>query len=298
MYPRDYFALFPAIPRRPQVFVAKSFAPEFEPRFREVIKPAIESAEFGGLRLAPNIVNARVVGDSILTEILDGIGNDVLFFADVSTIGYLPPHNMPVRNANVMYEVGIAHSIRRPEEVILFRSDTDALAFDIANVRINNYDPDSNPEAAKAHLTAALNSALKEFDLTKAHAVDAALAQLDMYSISMLLNAGSKEIRPQEPKTLGQFVSGEPTRGALRQLLDIGAMEAVLADALEAIAQQGGDLKLSGLLSYRLTNFGTALAKRLLRRFTSDRVPAELKQLVERLVAEGKLVRPTSADRS
>jgi hypothetical protein len=235
MYPRDYFALFPVVPRKPRVFVAKSFAPAFEPRFREVIKPAIESTPYKGTHLQVNIVNARVVGDSILTEILDGIANDVLIFADVSTVGYLPPGNLPARNANVMYEVGIAHAVRRPEEVILFRSDTDALSFDIANVRINSYSPDSAPDAARAQVSAALAAALKEFELTKSRAVDAAVAQLDMHAISVLIAADDTALQFDAPKTMAEFVGGEPTRAALRRLLDMGALEAVLADALEAM---------------------------------------------------------------
>jgi hypothetical protein len=291
MYPRDYFALFPAVPRRPRVFVAKSFAPEFEPRFREVIKPAVENIDFEGTSLTVNIVNARVVGDSILTEILDGIANDILIFADVSTIGYLPPKGLPVRNANVMYEVGIAHSLRRPEEVILFRSDTDALSFDIANVRINSYSPDTDPAGARLAVGTALSAALKEFALTKAHAVDAAVGQLDIHSISMLLVAQDAALSPALPTTMGDFVGGEPSRAALRRLLDLGAIEAVLADALDAIAKQGHDLGLKDLLSYRLTAFGAALARRLLERFTSGRSRSEMKQLVEQLVSEGKIQR-------
>jgi len=53
------------------------------------------------------------------------------------------------RNENVLYEVGIAHSSRLPEEVIFFRSDNDKLLVDLANIRINSYDPDGDPKKSK-----------------------------------------------------------------------------------------------------------------------------------------------------
>ncbi len=77
----------------------------------------------------------RVTSDSILTEILDGIGRCRAFLADISLIGEI--ENTPIRNANVLYEVGLAHAVRLPQEVLLFRSDDRPLMFDMANIRVN-----------------------------------------------------------------------------------------------------------------------------------------------------------------
>jgi len=66
-----------------------------------------------------------------------------------------------------MYEVGLAHALRLPEEVILFRSDSDPLLFDVANVRVNWYDPDGNPEEARRKVADIIIEALKEVDLKK-----------------------------------------------------------------------------------------------------------------------------------
>jgi hypothetical protein len=140
------------------VFVAMSFDQRFQRRWEEVIEPGINSVQVAGQRLKAYRVNASVIGDSILTEILGGIGRARIIFADVTS------HNlegateeMPIRNGNVMYEVGIAHATRLPEEVLLFRSDRQRLLFDVANVRVNCYDPDNDPETARTVVSSAIS---------------------------------------------------------------------------------------------------------------------------------------------
>ncbi|MEA3323966.1 MAG: hypothetical protein U9Q37_02350 [Euryarchaeota archaeon] len=97
--------------------------------------------------MEPVRVDVRCISDSIVTEIFQGIAHHLVVFADVTTIAYVD--DKPIRNANVLYEVGLAHAIRLPEEVILFRSDEDQLIFDITNVRVNSYDPDTDPSTAR-----------------------------------------------------------------------------------------------------------------------------------------------------
>ena len=78
MYPANFFGLFPPFPKEETVFVAMSFADEFRPRYENVIAPGITEMGF-----EPAIVNAREISDSIITEILTGISNSRLVFADV-----------------------------------------------------------------------------------------------------------------------------------------------------------------------------------------------------------------------
>ena len=73
MHPNHFLELFPAFPRNDRVFVAMSFADEFRDRWEHVIKPGIRAVQVDGRPLEPFRVDARQVGDSILTEILDGI---------------------------------------------------------------------------------------------------------------------------------------------------------------------------------------------------------------------------------
>lgn len=71
-----------------------------------------------------------------------------------------------------MYEIGLAHAIRHPEEVLIIRSDADPLLFDVANIRVHRYDL-NKPEEASKQLTRTLQrlaagiTSLKEIILEK-----------------------------------------------------------------------------------------------------------------------------------
>src|SRR5262249_39730560 len=158
--------------------VAMSFSQAFKERWTEVIAPAIETVSHNGSPLKPVRVDARTVSDSILTEILTGIGRAQVVFGEITTLGMLEDN--PVRNANGMYEVALAHAVRLPEEVVLFRSDRDNLLFDTANVRVNPYDPDHDPAAARLAVANAITSSLNEVELRRHLAVSQAAKTLDV----------------------------------------------------------------------------------------------------------------------
>jgi len=104
---------------RPQVFVAMNFGPAYLDRFTNVIAPAVAGVELGKRPLTAVRVDNSKTGESILTEIIDGIAHSQLVLADVSTAGRDSVTGDAYRNGNVMYEVGIALACRQPAEVIL-----------------------------------------------------------------------------------------------------------------------------------------------------------------------------------
>src|SRR5262245_50584462 len=114
MYPYQYFSLFPSFPRENKVFVAMSFRSLFNKRWESVISPAIKKVQRNNIPLEPHRVDSRRVSDSILTEILTGISSALVIFADISSLGTI--EDKPIRNGNVMYEIGLAHATRLPEE--------------------------------------------------------------------------------------------------------------------------------------------------------------------------------------
>ena len=71
MHPRVFLETFWRLELRPQVFVAMSFASEYNKRFEEVIAPAIRSIQVGGVTLQPYRVDISKSGDSILTDIME-----------------------------------------------------------------------------------------------------------------------------------------------------------------------------------------------------------------------------------
>src|SRR5690348_8752362 len=113
MHPRYLRELIDRSSYQPRVFVIMSFAPEFERRFKSVIAPAIESVQLDGRAMEVHRVDQTSVSDSIIVEIVEGVARDRIVFADISTIGSI--EERPVRNGNVMYELGLAHAMRRPE---------------------------------------------------------------------------------------------------------------------------------------------------------------------------------------
>lgn len=116
------------------VFVAMSFDPRFDSRFTDIIKPAIEGEVITGRRLSAHRVDISKSGDSILTEIVTGIAHSRLVLADVSVIDEGRYTQVPVRNSNVMYEVGIALACRAPSDVLLIRDDSKPLLFDLSTI--------------------------------------------------------------------------------------------------------------------------------------------------------------------
>ena len=69
--------------------MAMSFDPRFQARWENVISPAITNVARNNVPLAPYRVDARRIGDSILTEILGGISTSLLVLVDVTTLGHV-----------------------------------------------------------------------------------------------------------------------------------------------------------------------------------------------------------------
>ena len=235
-----------------------SFDPRFAYRWSEVIDPAIRKVQVNGKSLEPLRVDARRISESILTEILSGIANSRLVLADVTALGH--EQDRPIRNGNVMYEVGIAHAVRLPEEVLLFRSDSEPLLFDVANVRVNNYAPDEQPEEAKSLITESIVGALRELELHRHLAAAKAAESLDYPSWWLLAETRSvKGIEHPEAKTMRQLLGNASRAAAISRLLELGAIR---TSYLSMTPEKFAELKDSPdtpFLTYECTEFGAAV---------------------------------------
>jgi len=160
LYPSTFFGLFPPFPYEERAFVAMSFDPMFDDSRNNVIVPAIRSVKVNNVSLEPHRVDLRTVSDSILTEILDEIRKCRVFIGEITSIGSI--NNRAIPNPNVMYEVGLAQAVRLPEEVILFRSDEGERPFDIASIRVHQYNPERNPNEAKKVISQTIINSLNE----------------------------------------------------------------------------------------------------------------------------------------
>lgn len=175
MYPKIYIDLFRQFDRTPEVFVAMPFSSQFERRWKDIFKPAIVSCD-----LKPFRTKERLVSDSIPIDILKGIGTAKLLLFDVSNEKKDRP------NSNVMYELGIAHAIRLPEEVIIVRDEKSKKSpFDIRHFRWNEFST-QNIEKSRNKIRKLIINAEKQLNLTRDLVVKSVLSMLDIDMISFL----------------------------------------------------------------------------------------------------------------
>lgn len=234
-----------------------SFDSRFTTRWEKVILPGINRVTIAGRPLEAFRVDARRVSDSILTEILSGISNSLLILADMTSLNH--EEGRAVRNGNVMYEVGLAHAVRLPEEVLLFRSDTDPLLFDVANVRVNHYDPDSKPEESQKKVVDAVLDALKELDLRRNLAVRHAVESLDFAGWNLLLVGGNVVNHPVV-RNMGDALSHAGTIAAISRLLEMGILQTEYLSVTPELLSQNPNRPLEEMVRYRFTPFGNTVA--------------------------------------
>lgn len=278
MYPNTYVNLFPPFPRDNRVFVAMSFHPRFDARWQHVLVPSVRRVIVNGDHLEPHRVDLRKASDSVLTEILDGIGRCRFFLADITTLGELD--GRPMRNGNVLYEVGLAHAMRLPEEVVLVRSDTQELVFDVMNVRVLQYDPDGAPASAQEIVADAIVQSLRELELARSLTVRRVADSLDVHSWFLLFEMGPGGTLQHPPvRTMGQALGGIARRHALDRLLQIGALRAEITKLTPELLTASGDRPIEELVGYKITELGTAVAEYGIRKLGLH--SAEIQRLLE-----------------
>ena len=256
MYPAELLSLFPPFPRTNMVFVAMSFDPKFNSRWNEILSPASSKVLVNNEELFSHRVDLSKKNDSLITEIVKNISESKLFIGDVSTIGYLPINantNKPIRNANVLYEVGLAHACRLPEEVILLRSDNDLLDFDISGVRVHRYNPNNIKESIDL-LINLMTEALKSVDDRKRISVENASKSVDV-TMYWLLQQSLKKIPHPSTRTMRDVLSNTERITAINRLLSLGMFEA----EFEELTAESFQMPAEEVASYRVTKFGNAV---------------------------------------
>jgi hypothetical protein len=236
---------------KPIVFVAMSLDDRFEKRFNEVIKPAIEQEVILGHKLSAYRVDLSRSGESIITEISDGIAHCFLFLADVSTVDVLRFSEQPARNSNVLYEVGIALACRLPEEVLLIRDDNDPLIFDTSSIPHKTIDF-SNNDKAITEIRSLLIDRARERKIMHDARVLMALQHLttdDLNLLRLLFKLEPNQSADLRKDSGKRKILSIPTATALKNLM---ANDLAVASNL---TENGG-------LTYKLTDIGRAVAER------------------------------------
>jgi hypothetical protein len=199
-------------------FVMMPFRSKTDDLYRNLIKPAVEQHGLVALR-----ADEIFMTGSMTEQIRVAIQQSRLCVAVMSG-----------RNPNVLYEVGIAHTLGKP--TVLLTEEVSDVPFDLRTIRHIQYRPDAL-EAARAGLEKAIQHILGEDRLDEAERLVAAgmhraavavLGILLEHSFRRLLERYANTLwraRPQRPLGLGQ---------ALRALGDAGL---VAADDIDLLSE-------------------------------------------------------------
>lgn len=167
MHPHSYYSDLYSPKKREEVFVIMGFNEDGERAWAEIVEPTIRD-----VKLKPVRVDFRTGGDSIMHDIMDGIAHSRLVVADItsSSMTDLAGEPWPQRNANVLWELGIAHTMRLPDEVVVIKFDNDRSIFDLTQFRVFQFDR-SQVTLSRLNLEKVLRDRLRSIDQTKSEHV-------------------------------------------------------------------------------------------------------------------------------
>ena len=104
-------------------FVMQPFGPPHGDYYEKIFKPAIEKTGLQAVR-----ADAEIFGTGkIIDQVWRGINDAKVLVAELTT-----------RNANVFYELGLAHALNKP--VVLISSNEPDVPFDLQHIRVIYYD--------------------------------------------------------------------------------------------------------------------------------------------------------------
>lgn len=146
IYPKTFFETSSVEFKPRTCFVIMPFGDPFDELYHEIIKEALEENNFSVIR-ADELYGSK----PIMEDILEGIESAEIIVADLSG-----------RNPNVFYELGIAHSRKINDNVIIVTQDIEDVPFDLRPYRIISYKPSIS--GAKALRTQLINT-IKELTL-------------------------------------------------------------------------------------------------------------------------------------
>jgi len=287
MYPMNLFAMFPPFPRKDKVFVAMSFDERFDYRWEKVIQPAVQRVARKENRFNAVRIDHSKISDSIMTRILFEISEARLILADISSIGKVGEKR--VRNGNVMYEVGLAHAVRLPEEVILIRSDKDDLLFDVQGIKVHEYSPDDDPQIAQNMLCTLMLEAMQQVELARSTAVKETMDKLDFGCWRILYESLAETIEHPQVRTMRDVVSlGTGRIPAILRLLDRGLLKLAVEKITPGLLDKMGNTQGEEFFRYEISEFGEAVAKAWAMAIGVDKLPKEFMQALEAKIADEK----------
>lgn len=258
MFPNAFLRTFWRKDVKSQVFVAMPFDTKFRNRFNEVYEPVINSISEDGVSLKAVTVDLTKSGDSILTEILEGVSHSKFIIADVSAVYINRESDVFLSNSNVMYEVGLALACRQPSEVLLIRDDEYPFLFDVStipHITINF----SDKEKAKKQLRSEIIDKVDSIDYFNDTRVRIAISSLSAAELSLL-----NKLASQPDNFIWSPVSG----GTVLSVIEHAASRLLDKQLIQLVGEFDNKQP-----AYRATKLGKIVVKytqNKLRKFTAD----------------------------
>lgn len=211
MYPKHFFERFWESEQKNQIFVGTAFDDTLNARFSTIDSTAKELGFEKAFR-----VGLDKEANSIHDIIFDAIANSKMLIFDISDDsrkGHI--------NQNVVYELGIAHAIREPSDIIIIRKKTNEkceLPFDIQGVNVNFFDNDLTAD----YLKIIIKTAMENQEWHKSKRVHVAAESLDENGLMLMSNIGKR------PNGLNHFNSDGLSirqKDSLLRLIDLGIIK-------------------------------------------------------------------------
>jgi hypothetical protein len=151
MYPKHFFERFWEGEQKNQLFLGTAFDNTIEQRFSIIDQIAKELNFDKAFR-----VGLDTEANSINDKIFDAIANSRMLLFDLSD-----DERTKVINPNVIYELGIANSIREPSDIVIIKKKTAEeikLPFDIQGLHINFFEDPITKDFLKKIIQGALQN--------------------------------------------------------------------------------------------------------------------------------------------
>lgn len=211
MYPKHFFERFWESEQKNQLFVGLPFDEKVNNTFKVIDETAkklgFEKAFRVGLETEANSINDRI---------FDAIANSKMLVFDLSD-----DTRTKEINHNVIYELGIANTIREPFDIVLIRKNSEnktKLPFDIQGLNINFFEGEVTEEFIKN----IIDSAMKNQEWHKSKRVRVAAESLDENGLSLINEIGRR------PKGFNHFNSlglDYNSKMSVLRLVDLGILK-------------------------------------------------------------------------
>jgi hypothetical protein len=235
MYPKLFFENFWSSGQKNEIFIGIPFDGEYNTKFQKIDRVA-KSLGFD----KANTVKEGIIAGDIIHEILDGIANSKTLLFDISD-----DTRWSKINENVTYELGIAHAMREPEDILVIRKKSEKpISFDFSHIRYHEYDV-----LGEDWLKEKLNDVIETQKWHKSKRINRIISLLDVTSLQFILCFGLNPLDHTSDHFHDGNIKDPIQKLAILRLLDLN----IIYTAMDYTG-----------MAYHFTNLGRAVIENII----------------------------------